>query len=51
MMAHFRVKGWHIVLWIFAAICMLGQSTRMIYQGPFHPLSYYQPTGFDIAFD
>jgi uncharacterized membrane protein len=51
LMMRIRVKAWHIALWTLAAICMLGQSTRMIYQGLFQPGSYYQPNGVDLVFD
>lgn len=30
---------------------MIGHGARMIYQGLFHPGSYYAPNMFDIIFD
>jgi len=50
-MPYIKVKMRYIVLWSLAAICMLGQSTRMIYQGVFHPGSFYQPNTIDLLFD
>lgn len=39
-----------VVLFLSGCI-MIGHGSRMIYQGVFHPDSYYSPAMFDIFFD
>jgi len=40
-----------IFIFFLSGTIMVGHALRMIYQGVFHPSSYYQPGIFDIFFD
>ena len=39
------------IIIILSGAIMIGHGVRMIYQGLFHPQSYYSPNLFDILFD
>ncbi|MDG6224568.1 MAG: hypothetical protein QCI82_03545 [Candidatus Thermoplasmatota archaeon] len=40
-----------MILIVICGIAMMGQGSRMLYQGIFHPGSYYVPVMFDLFFD
>jgi len=46
-----RFLSWSFVLFAMAGAAMVGQASRMIYQGLFQPNSVYAPRGVDLVFD
>ena len=49
--SHHRFLSWRFVLFAMAGAAMVGQASRMIYQGLFQPNAVYAPKGVDLLFD
>lgn len=50
MILYYYMNWIKVSLLIFAGVCMIGQGSRMIYEGIVAD-SYYRPNTFDMLFD